>query len=75
MKGSLTNLNVEIELQPGEQLTLPEPLRKAISPGRWLITIQPVSTEPSPSPIGNHQAFLNSYAAEDEGLYDHYPAR
>jgi hypothetical protein len=75
MKGNLTSLTVEIELQPGEQLTLPEPLLEAITPGRWLITIQPISSEASPSPIRNHKAFLNSYAPEDEGLYDDYPTR
>ncbi|GEM_PF-1820577 len=28
-----------------------------------------------PQPIRNHAAFFNSYAQEDEGLYDDYPTR
>ncbi|MGK7939352.1 MAG: hypothetical protein AB4062_04190 [Crocosphaera sp.] len=27
------------------------------------------------NPIRNHQAFLNGYSPEDEGLYDDYPTR
>ena len=27
------------------------------------------------APLRDHSAFLNSYAPEDEGLYDAYPAR
>jgi len=34
------------------------------------VLIHPLST-----PIRSHSAFLNSYAPEDEGLYDDYPPR
>lgn len=44
--------------------------------GRWKITIEPVaspvaSNENIAPVIRDHSAFLNSYVAEDEGLYDH----
>jgi hypothetical protein len=70
MKDKLIRLTYEIELQPGEQLRLPEPLIAALGPGRWRLTVQPVRR----SPMRSHAAFLNSYAPEDEGLYDAYPA-
>ena len=70
MQDSLVNLTYEIELEPGEKLTLPESLITYVNAGRWLITIQPL-----PALISSHSAFLNSYAPEDEGLYDDYPPR
>lgn len=71
MKDELVRLTYEIELQPGEQLRLPEALLASIGPGRWRLTVQPVHR----SPLRSRAAFLNSYAPEDEGLYDAYPAR
>jgi hypothetical protein len=70
MRNSLVDLTYEIELEPGERLTLPESLIARVSTGRWLIRIYPL-----PAPIRSHSAFLNSYAPEDEGLYDDYPPR
>jgi hypothetical protein len=74
MKGNLVNLSYEIELQPGERLALPEGLVANVGPGRWLLTVQPMLPAPSVR-CRSHQAFLNSYAPEDEGLYDDYPSR
>lgn len=71
MKDELVCLTYEVELQPGEQLRLPEGLIAGIGPGRWRLTIEPVRQLPARS----HAAFLNSYSPEDEGLYDAYPAR
>ncbi|HEY9853519.1 MAG TPA: hypothetical protein V6D28_28875 [Leptolyngbyaceae cyanobacterium] len=71
MKTQLVKLTYEIELQPGEKLTLPASLVESIGAGNWIITIQPKQTEP---PITrSHDAFLRGYAPEDEGLYDDYP--
>ena len=70
MKNGLVNLTYEIELEPGERLTLPESLIAHVHAGRWLITIHPL-----PIPIRSHSAFLNSYAPEDEGVYDDYLPR
>jgi len=76
MQSSLINLTYEIELIDGEVFLFPEDAVKRLSPGKWWINIRPV---PAQNNIGNqirgHGAFLNSYAAEDEGLYDDYPTR
>ena len=73
MKSSLVNLTYEIEIQPGETLTLPESLVEQIGAGSWIISIQPKLNQTQK--IRNHHAFLNGYAPEDEGLYDDYPIR
>jgi hypothetical protein len=70
MQNALINLEYEVEVRPGERLMLPETLSAIISPGRWLITIRPSSPVAHPSVVRSHSAFLNSYAPEDEGLYD-----
>jgi hypothetical protein len=75
MKDLLVKLSYEVELEPGEKLTLPQALADSVGAGRWLITIRPLRTPASPSRTRAHSAFLSSYAPEDEGLYDDYPAR
>jgi D-lyxose ketol-isomerase len=72
MRTQLVQLTYEVELQPGEQLALPPELSASVGEGRWLVTIQPLPLSSDPSPVRNHNAFLNSYASEDEGLYDDY---
>ena len=73
---SLLDLTYDIELKPGEKLTLPPSLINAVDAGHWLITIRPYPAKALPTmPIRNHSAFLNSYASEDEGLYDELPTR
>jgi hypothetical protein len=64
----LIQLTYEVELQEGEKLHLPDALVASIGPGRWLVSVQPSASR-------DHAAFLNSYAPEDEGLYDGYPPR
>jgi hypothetical protein len=65
------DLAFTIELAPGERLTLPAALVEKVGPGRWIVTVRPW-LEP-PSAVRRHDAFLNGYAAEDEGLYDDLP--
>jgi D-lyxose ketol-isomerase len=72
MRSQPVKLTYEIDLQPGELLALPPELTASIGAGRWQVTIQPVSPSPVPPSTRNHDAFLNSYAPEDEGLYDDY---
>jgi hypothetical protein len=75
MRNSLINLTYEIELQPGEKLTLPESLVNTIGEGRWFLTIYPATERLEPPLFRSHAAFLNGYAPGDEGLYDDYSAR
>jgi hypothetical protein len=70
MQASDPILFVDVELQPGEKLTLPESMAKIVGPGSWRILVQPIE-----EPVRDHSAFLSGYAPEDEGLYDDYPAR
>jgi hypothetical protein len=65
MKSQPVDLTYEVELGPGEKLSLPRPLVDSVGPGRWIITVQPL-----PSGSRDHSAFLSSYGPEDEGLYD-----
>jgi hypothetical protein len=73
MKTNVVSLTYEIELEPGEDLILPESLIKNLGAGRWIVTIQPVLPENASGLIRDHTAFLNGYSPEDEGLYDDYP--
>ena len=73
MKSELIELTYKIKLQPGEKLTLSASLLENLGEGDWLITIKQLTT--ASESIRNHQAFLNNYVPEDEGLYDEYPAR
>jgi hypothetical protein len=70
MEANLVHLSYEIELQPGEKLNLPQALVDHVGAGRWLLTVQPLGRTTSASSPRRHGAFLNSYAPEDEGLYD-----
>jgi len=71
MRAQALELTYEVELGPGEKLTLPRGLVDSVGPGRWVITVQPL---PVGSPTRDHAAFLHSYGPEDEGLYDDYAA-
>jgi len=73
MKDHLVEMTYEIELQPGEKLTLPPSLENNVGPGRWLLTIQPLG-RPLDA-VRSHAAFLHGYAPSDEGLYDDDPGR
>ncbi len=70
MKDTLINLTYEIEIRPGEKFTLPQAIMDSIGPGRWLINVRPAFPSPSFPSARDRRAFLNSYAPEDEGLYD-----
>lgn len=75
MQSTLVNLTYEVELRKGERFSLPQEAVKQIKPGRWLITIMPASKQHDLKSVRGHGAFLNSYADEDEGLYDDYSGR
>ena len=67
MKDHLLELTCEVELGPGEKLTLPNSLVENVGPGRWIITVQSL---PPGLAARDHEAVLHSYGPEDEGLYD-----
>jgi hypothetical protein len=75
MKEKLLNLTYEVEILPGEKLTLPDSLIDKIDAGRWIITIQPSTEENASVASRSHDGFLDGYDTEDEGLYDDYPSR
>ena len=68
-------LTFEVELGPGDKLTLPPSVVSSVGPGHWLVTISSVDQLPVAGPGRGHSAFLAGYDAADEGLYDDYPAR
>ena len=68
-------MSVEVEVQPGEKLCMPESLVSSIGPGHWVVTVEALERNSTQSSIRGHSAFLSSYLPEDEGLYDDYPAR
>lgn len=72
MDSPLAGITYDIRLGDGEPLSLPIDAQKILGPGHWLVTIQPA--DESPSAPRSHAAFLNSYTAGDEGLYDDYSA-
>lgn len=72
MTDILKHLAYEIELEPGETLSLPPALLNAVGPGRWVVTVEPAENDLA---IRTHGGFLAGYAAEDEGLYDDLAAR
>ena len=74
MQTTLVDITYEIQIEPGEKLTLPQSLIDTLSPGRWMLMIRPLFTPVPQTAVRDHQAFLNSYTPEDEGLYDDYPA-
>jgi hypothetical protein len=73
MSNSVAELSCEIELRPGETLSLPPDLTERVGAGRWLVSVKPV--DQACGPIRSHDAFLESYDPADEGLYDDCPSR
>jgi hypothetical protein len=73
METKLTELVYDVRLRPGEPLSLPKDAAAIVGPGHWLVSIRP-ALDATDNQIRDHAAFLNSYAPEDEGLYDDYSA-
>lgn len=74
MQSKLTEITYDVELQPGEALSLPKDAAEILGPGHWLVSIRPADQVAHNGPLRDHAAFLNSYVPEDEGLYDDYSA-
>jgi hypothetical protein len=60
----------DIQLQPGEALSLPKEAAKIVGPGHWLVSVRPVDHAGGTFSVRDYAAFSNSYAPEDGGLYD-----
>lgn len=75
MQPSPTQLTFTVDLEPGEKLSLPQEVVESIGPGHWIITIRPLEPGDAQPLSRGHSAFLNSYAPDDEGLYDDCSAR
>ena len=73
MNAVVRQITYEIDVQPGEILALPPALANAVGAGKWVVTIEPATTDQIP--VRNHDAFLKSYEATDEGLYDDLASR
>jgi hypothetical protein len=73
MQTDPAEITFDVHLQPGEALSLPAGVEGIVGPGHWLVSIRPADDAPA-RPVRDHSAFLNSYAPEDEGLYDDYAA-
>ena len=74
MHSNLTELTYDVRLGPGESLSLPKEAVEILGPGHWVVPIRPANQISQGAPVRHHAAFLNSYAPEDEGLYDDYSA-
>jgi hypothetical protein len=72
MQSEPFELTYDIQLQAGEPLSLPADAAGIVGPGHWVVSIRPAN---GGGPARDHSAFLNSYAPEDEGLYDDYSGR
>ena len=72
MDSSFSEITFDVKLQPGEPLQLPKDAAAIVGPGHWLVSIRPAESESRA--VRDHAAFLNSFAPEDEGLYDDYSA-
>lgn len=59
-----------VDLKPGEKLTLPASLADVVGPGRWVVSVRPCDAATETDTVRRHDAFLNGYAPQDEGLYD-----
>lgn len=73
MHSQLSEIIYDVQLQPGEPFLLPKNVAEILGPGHWRVTIRPADPG-TDLPVRDHSAFLNSYAPEDEGLYDDYSA-
>ena len=73
MQSDPAEITFDVHLQPGEALSLPVSAAEIVGPGHWLVSIRPAD-DAHAQPVRDHTAFLNSYAPEDEGLYDDYSA-
>jgi hypothetical protein len=72
MQSKLPEIIYDIQLRPGEALSLPKEAARIVGPGHWQVTIRSTDVAATEKSVRDHSAFLNSFAPEDDGLYDDY---
>jgi hypothetical protein len=72
LNSDFNEITFDLQLQPGEPLQLPKEAAAIVGPGHWLVSVRPADCQSGP--VRDHSAFVNSFAPEDEGLYDDYSA-
>jgi hypothetical protein len=75
MESKPSEITYDVQLLPGEVLSLPKEAAAIVGPGHWLVSIRPADDTSDRQFVRDHTAFLNSYSTEDEGLYDDYSSR
>ncbi|HEX5446893.1 MAG TPA: hypothetical protein VFW87_23960 [Pirellulales bacterium] len=70
METRSVEITCTIDVKPGEKLSLPASLIDGVGPGRWCVSVRRCDVRNEDRPARCHDAFLNSYAPQDEGLYD-----
>jgi hypothetical protein len=65
-------LSYDILLKSGQAISFPQHPGEIVGPGHWIVSIRPADSDAA---VRDHSAFLDSYAPEDEGLYDDYSSR
>ena len=55
----------DVQLGPGETLSLPSGETAAVGPGHWLVSVRPIDQEPPAPVVRDHSGLLNSYVPED----------
>ena len=70
MEDQMNQLAFTVDLGPGEKLALPQTIVESVGPGRWIVTVRPLTEDTRLLGVRRHDAFLHGYAREDEGIYD-----
>ena len=70
MEKESLEMSCTVDVKAGEKLTLPASLVDGIGPGRWFVTVRPCNGPEEGWAVRRHDAFLNGYSPQDDGLYD-----
>jgi hypothetical protein len=73
-RSKLSEVIYDVHLQPGEELSLPTDVAEMLGSNHLRVSIRAADDSGRGGLVRNHMAFLNSFAPEDEGLYDDYSA-
>lgn len=74
MKIKARSATYEVEVAPGECLSIPEEVARLFSAGTWIVEVRAKDAD-SDEVVRDYSALLAAYSGEDDGLYDDVPAR